>query len=120
MDVAQESGAGSSSPATIVMDDRSTVRQPQDFRVCPLGIQLYVPKPIPEFQVLNFKLEVSRPGNGKAEIECNGVVVHCRPMKHSKLYRLWVKFIDLPEEERSRLHCVAKGHDLLCPHCENF
>jgi hypothetical protein len=41
-------------------------------------------------------------------------------VKHSPLYRIWVKFTDLPEQERDRLHCFAKGHDYLCPHCENF
>ncbi len=120
MQVKDETDAKKPDPVTVVVGRGQGIRQPDTFRVCPLGIQLYSKKSIPEFELLEFNIDV--PGNnGTPEaIKCTGVVVHCRPEKESPLYRVWVKFLDLPESERSRIQCVAKHSKFLCPYCENF
>ena len=49
---------------TVVLDDHESVKQPNDFRVCPLGIQLYSPRKFSEFEILEFTISI--PGsNGR-------------------------------------------------------
>jgi len=56
----------------------------------------------------------------REEITCFGIVVNCREEEKDSLYRIWIKFLDLPVSVRSRIQCLAKSSDSLCPFCENF
>jgi hypothetical protein len=105
MEHSKDSTGLQSKPVTVVLDERESVKQPNNFRVCPLGIQLYSPRPLPEFEILEFKISIPGANGSK-----------CEP----SLYRIWVKFLDLPEAKRSRLECLSKTAKLTCPYCENF
>jgi hypothetical protein len=108
-------------PVTVVLDDRKSVKQPDNFRVCPLGIQLYTPRKFSEFEILEFTISIPGSNGRKNEnIQCTGVVVCCAKDSDSSLYRIWVKFLDLPEAERNRIECLSKTAQLKCPYCENF
>lgn len=109
------------SPIQVKLNSTPAVLQPNEtFRVCPLGLQFYSPKKLPDFRVMDFRMQVA-PGTGGAEdVSCSGVVVHCQKEKDSGLYRVWVKFLDLAEDKSARLQCAAKNADAICPHCENF
>jgi hypothetical protein len=122
MRVTQEIKKSPRTPVTVVLSDRETIRQPDSFRACPLGIQFYSPRPLPEFEVLEFVIAVPNGAKASKDIECSGVVVHCRKseQKGSDSYRIWVKFIDLAETHRKRIQCMARTSDSLCPYCENF
>ena len=106
-------------PILVYADDERGTPQPSSFRCCPLGIQLYTHKQIELFNII--ALKVNAPGvNGEdVEIECSGVVVHCQPQEDS-LYRLWVKFLDIPESARQHLTCFTESTPYKCPYCENF
>ena len=107
--------------ATIVLNGQKPFKQPVCFRLCPLGIQFYSPKPLPEFEILELTVHVpGKAGEPAEDTTCAGVVVHCRPEKDEKTFRVWVTFLDLPESKRKRLQCAAESSDLLCPYCENF
>ena len=121
MEHSKDSTGLQSKPVTVVLDERESVKQPGNFRVCPLGIQLYSPKPLPEFEVLEFKISIPGSNGSKSEdIQCTGVVVRCAKDSDPSLYRIWVKFLDLPEAKMNRLECLAKTAKLKCPYCENF
>jgi hypothetical protein len=121
MQVAQKNEASSRRPVTLVMGDSpSEIKQPGTFRVCPLGIQLYSSKNLPEFELLEFRISIPQEDGTAEEITCTGVVVHSRLDQESSLYRVWVKFLDLPEGKRNRIQCIAKTSSYLCPYCENF
>jgi len=108
-------------PVTLVLGEREFVKQPNNFRVCPLGIQLYSPKKIPEFEILELKISISDRYVGKnKDIQCSGVVVRCARHGDRSLYRIWVKFLDLPQAKRNQLECLSKTEKLKCPYCENF
>ncbi len=107
-------------PVTVVLGRNQQVKQPATFRICPLGIQFYSPRAMPEFDVVEFTIHVpGRNGSGEA-VQVTGVVVHCRPEKGDDSYRIWIKFLDLPESKRKRIECFAKSAETLCPYCENF
>lgn len=121
MEHAKDSTGLQNKPVTVVLDEHESIKQPDNFRVCPLGIQLYSPKPLPEFEILEFKISIPATGGAKAEdIQCMGVVVRCAKDGDPSCYRIWVKFLDLPEAKRSRLECLSKIAKLTCPYCENF
>ena len=107
-------------PASVFVCDDHPVEQPEGFRVCPLGLQFYSPREIQEFQMMEFRLAV--PGNGRTpeDIHCSGIVVHCKPLEDRAMFRVWIKFLDLPESKRDQIRCVAKAGKHLCPYCENF
>jgi len=107
-------------PVTVVMGKKRTQRQPDTFRVCPLGLQFYSSRKMQEFEVVDFNMQVPDKKGKAFEIRCTGVVVHCKPEKNKRHYRVWIKFLDLPQSEGTRLKCVSKASHLLCPHCENF
>ncbi|OQA24328.1 MAG: hypothetical protein BWY59_02243 [Verrucomicrobia bacterium ADurb.Bin345] len=120
--VSAKKSTRSQQPVTVVVGGQKTgVKQPETFRVCPLGIQFYSKKSMPEFELIEFRIEVpGKNGSGPEQVTCTGVVVHSRLDKETQLYRVWIKFIDLPESKRDRIHCVAKESSFLCPYCENF
>lgn len=94
--------------------------QRNDFRLCPLGVQFYSSRRIPEFQLTEFRL--TPPGaakNGKA-LTCTGMVVCCKPVENRRLYRIWIKFLDLTPSQESQLRSLARRGKYLCPYCENF
>ncbi len=105
----------------LVGGNGSGVAQPDTFRLCPLGLQFYSKHPLPEFELVSFRLALPGANGRRKNVRCTGVVVHCRTdIEHKPLYRVWVKFLDLPEEHRHRMQCFAKDAKLLCPYCENF
>jgi hypothetical protein len=108
-------------PVTVFVGKKDKVKQPEGFRLCPLGVQFYSSHKIQEFECMEFKIQV--PGNGKrksSEITATGVVVNCKQEKSNARFRVWIKFLDLPEADKSRIQCVAKSGKHLCPYCENF
>ncbi len=109
-------------PVTVITDDGDPVPQPKSFQFCPLGLQFYSRKELSECSLLEFKLNIPGDHGRPDEITCSGLVVNCReePSHKDSPYRIWVKFLDLPEAARDRIHCVAKSSDFLCPFCENF
>ncbi len=105
----------------VVFDTQGdSTRQPRNFQCCPLGIQLYTHKPVDEFQVLDLRFDVNDSDNNPIEINCSGVVVRCTLDEKQDLYRLWVKFLNLPVETHSKLLEITRDEAHLCPFCENF
>lgn len=112
--------AAQEDPVTLFVGGRKGVRQPDGFRMCPLGIQFYASRPIARYKLLDFNISVAGNGHKSGKIRCCGAVVHCRRDAKENCYRIWVKFLDLPKSKERQLHCVAKSARLLCPFCENF
>lgn len=100
--------------------EHDVVEQPGDFRCCPLGIQLYSQEDIPQYKVMDIGVNSPTDEDAGYKIECTGVVVHSQYEDECKMYRVWVMFLDLPEEARQDLLCVSKEQSLTCPFCENF
>lgn len=97
------------------------MQQPENFRFCPLGVQLYSPRQLPEFEDVEFTICLPGSGNGSAEqIPCAGVVVQCSHDRRTKLYRVWVKFLGLSPARQERIRCLASSSGFLCPYCENY
>jgi len=107
-------------PIHVKLGKQNVVQPNETFRVCPLGLQFYTPKKVEHFRVMDFKMNVAAANGGTTEVACAGVVVHCQQEKDSKLYRVWVKFMDLAKDKGDALKCAAKDADAICPHCENF
>ena len=107
-------------PVALYLGNDEAVKQPETFRVCPLGMQLTSPRSIPAFELLNFKIDAPDEDGNTRQIDCCGVVVNCQPDDSGSQYRVWIKFIDMPEKDRQSIHRIAKTAKHLCPYCENF
>lgn len=107
-------------PIQVFLGKQDPVQQPEGFRVCPLGVQFYSQRALEEYELMEFKLDLPLNGRAPETISCSGMVVHCQPVESNGLYRVWIKFLDLPPEQQSRIQCMAKDGKHLCPHCENF
>lgn len=95
--------------------------QPQAFSFCPLGAQVYTQKPISECELLDFKATVPDKDGTECEVACTGLVVHCQQDEDDPLrYRVWIKFLDLPDATGSRLEGLCKAGGYLCPFCVNY
>ncbi len=117
---ARPSRKKSKHPVTLVLGARKDVRQPESFRVCPLGMQLCSPHPLPQFEMLSFTIDTADTDNQPKQITCTGFVANCQPEKDSDLYRIWIKWMDLQEEDRQCIQRISKHTEHLCPYCENF
>lgn len=107
--------------ATVILNNKHHLKQPATFRLCPLGLQFYSVKKMPEFELVEFKMEVpSKSGKKQVKVDVSGVVVNCRPERDSKQYRVWIKFVDLKESLREYIRGLAKSCKTLCPYCENY
>ena len=106
---------------TVILNNKHRVKQPATFRLCPLGLQFYSVKKLPEFELVEFKMEVpAKKGRKQVKVDVSGVVVNCRPEKESKQYRVWIKFVGLQESIRKHIRGLAKTCKTLCPYCENY
>lgn len=94
--------------------------QPETFRFCPLGLQFYSRKALPEYQQMELSLQGAEGVDLPPDTRCEGIVVQCRFDSRRGLYRSWILFLDLPDDLRRRFQCVAKDAGSLCPHCMNF
>jgi hypothetical protein len=103
--------------------DENNAQSSDTFRLCPLGIQFYSKKPLNEFDLFEFSLDLDEKKTKKKSavpVTCTGAVVRCQKDKDNGLYRVWIQFIDLPEATRKKIKCVARDGKTLCSYCENF
>lgn len=107
-------------PVMVFTEDADPVTQPHTFRFCPLGVQLYTRKKLSECSIMEFELDLPDQPGSPQRISCSGVVVNCVQTDNDSMYRAWIKFLDLPDSARDRIHCLTRASDLLCPFCENF
>ena len=107
-------------PVEVFVGQRSAAGvQPDLFRVCPLGLQFYAARPVPPFTMMSFSMKIATPSGASETACCTGVVVHSQAERETGLQRVWVKFLDLPDDKKARIKCVARDANLSCPHCEN-
>ena len=105
---------------TVFVDHDHPQDQPTTFNLCPLGLQFYSPKPMDEFQMLELDVDVSDDSGKPRKLTCKGAVVRCQREPEPNRFRIWVKFIDLPEGARESIRCASKNGQHLCSYCENF
>ncbi len=107
----------------VFIQDSDGNRQPQTFQLCPLGVQFYSDRRIEEFELMEFDLHPAEESSGAADkpIKCTGAVVRCQEVNEDDgKYRIWIKFLDAPQETCDRLKCTARKGKHLCCFCENF
>ena len=102
------------------MEGEEPISQPHDFKFCPLGLQFYSPRALGECNLMDFSLQVTGDSGEKRNITCSGIVAHCRKEPDGSMYRIWLNFIDLPDEAKKHIQCLACTSDFLCPYCENY
>jgi hypothetical protein len=119
METQLDSSSVAASDVTVFVGNAPGIEQPDLFRCCPLGCQFYSKDEIEKYKVMEIDLEVPRNGNNE-KITCSGVIVHSKPEEKNTRYRIWMYFLDLPEDIKKSLHCIAKDAGTICPFCQNF
>lgn len=105
----------------VYTDDENGALQPRTFQMCGLGVQFYSSKPIDEFELMEFDLQVNEDPKNPENVHCTGAVVRCLEVNHdSGKYRVWLKFIDTPDQSCKQVACIARKGKHLCTFCENF
>lgn len=105
----------------VYLGDEEAVQQPETFRFCPLGVQFYSHSAVAEYELLECRFAVPDANGDLAEIECAGLVVQCcEPLNGNKLYRIWVKFLNLSEDTVQHIRNLSRSQRLICPFCQNF
>ncbi len=105
----------------VYLGDDEAIAQPDTFRCCPLGVQFYSQSSVAEYELLECRFAVPGANGNQTEIQCIGLVVQCcEPLNGDKLYRIWVKFLDLPDDSLQHIRQLARSQRLICPFCENF
>ena len=99
--------------------DHRGIKGSKSVELCPLGLQFYSTKPMLHCTLLEFNIDL--PGRGKArhQVKCTGAVVKCetekKAEKKGKLYRVWIKFLDIPAAASRRIHSISKhGKTFAC------
>ena len=107
-------------PVTVLQERGRPETQPDDFHLCPLGLQFHVSKPVEPFTIMAVDIDAPPKSGRKRKVSCTGTVVRCQPSNKPGAYRVWLQFVDIPADARERLRCTAKDGQLLCSYCENF
>lgn len=102
--------------------DEEATLQPDTFQFCPLGVQLYTTEPMKECQMMELTLALPAETDAEAlQVQCIGFVAQCCPAESKEgLYRVWVKFLDLPTDLFERIRRLATSRKFTCPFCKNF
>jgi hypothetical protein len=122
MDLSQQlSGVSAKQAVDVFVGGKKCCKQPPEFRLCPLGLQFYSPRKLDDLTLMEFNLSVPSSKRGKkTQVTCTGAVVRCQREKPRGAYRVWIKFLDLPDSAKKRIHCVSRNGKHLCCFCENF
>ena len=109
-------------PVVVHVCDEAHPQPSNTFHLCPLGLQFYSAKPIREFDLFEFKLDLAgaKKGGRKLPVQCTGAVVRCQQEKKGDRYRVWIQFLDLPKSAREKIQCCSRDGKHLCCYCENF
>jgi len=107
-------------PVMLFTGGENAVEQPQGFRVCPLGVQFYSPQEMAECTIHECELALPTEDEGTERIRCCGIIAACHRDGDHSMYRIWMKFLDLPDKARDRIECMVQSTEFLCPYCENF
>ncbi len=107
-------------PVYVFHGDGQALPQPNSFRLCPLGIQIYNRREVPLYELMEFTMEIPMNGTEPEQFTCTCLVVNCQFEEESGLYRLWMKFLDMPESLCGKIHQITKTSKYLCPFCANF
>lgn len=107
-------------PVDVFLEDGKAVSQPSTFRCCPLGLQFFSTESIDTGKEMELRLEPTKEAPDQPSIHATGIVVHCQPDNVHDMYRIWMMFMDLPEDVCQQLECLADDENILCPHCMNF
>lgn len=109
-------------PVVVHVCDCDNAQPPETFHLCPLGVQFYSSKPMREFDLFEFNLDLGEVGKKKTRVptNCTGAVVRCQEEKEKDRYRVWIHFVDLPKTAREKIRCVSRNGKHLCCYCENF
>ena len=106
----------------VYLGEEEALPQPETFRLCPLGAQLFTGSPMEECTLIDLKLSLpGLNGAGPEMVQCTGLVAQCKPPDdENPRYQVWVKFLDMPQETLHRIEEVTRDHKLTCPYCANF
>ncbi len=109
-------------PVVVRVSDDDNPQPTDMFRLCPLGVQFYSSKPLKEFDLFEFNLDLAKTGKkvGAVPVKCTGAVVRCQHEKKERRYRVWVQFLDLPKRAREKIRCASRDGKHICSYCENF
>jgi hypothetical protein len=109
-------------PVVVRVCDEDHSQPSEMFHLCPLGLQFHSKKPLREFDLFEFNLDLDKKqkGRSKVPLKCTGAVVRCLQEEKSDRYRVWIQFLDLPKGTREKIKCVSKDGQHLCCYCENF
>lgn len=105
---------------TVLAEPAEAVTQPDDFHLCPLGLQFHSETPVEPFTILRVDIEAPDNQGALQKLSCSGAVVRCQLDKSSRRHRVWLQFLDLPDDVRERIRCTARHGHLLCSYCQNF
>jgi hypothetical protein len=107
----------------VYVGDEDATLQPDTFQFCPLGVQLYTTEAMKECQMMELTLTLPTEADDEEEeqVQCIGFVAQCYPAEDREgLYRVWVKFLDLPPDVFERIRDLATSRKFTCPFCQNF
>lgn len=100
-------------------DETEGVPQPSGFCCCLRGVQLLNRRPVPLYELVEFKLDFPSKDGSAHGIDCVGIIADCRHDPSAGLYRISVRFLDLPSSARRRLASLTHRDYPSCPFCEN-
>ena len=120
MDLLDDSIAVPHERVFVYHGEEEAVPQPHSFQFCPLGIQVYNRREVALYELVEFTMELPSDSGDPERISCTCLVVNCSYEEKSELYRIWMKFLDLPESACQRIHQLTRTSKYLCPFCENF
>lgn len=95
------------------------IRQPEKFKLCPFGIQLYTPKRLPGFEPVTVSLELRPRGRRKFDrYDCSGIAIESvKQGTGASLFCTFVKFLYVPTPVREQLGCGGKHDADICNFC---
>jgi hypothetical protein len=100
-------------------DESEGLRQPGTTAFCQHGVQLYNRRSVAECELVEVTLELP-PLEGEPErFTCIGLVAHCQFDPALDLFKVAVKFLDLPASAQQRIAALTPPSQGLCPFFES-
>ena len=110
--------SGHATKVEVELEGVEGVRQPEEFVLCPFGVQFYSLRELAPHSPVELSVRVTGGGNGADAYTCLGVTIESVKDDGRDMYCTFIKFLHVPAVLYPAIRCEGPSGAHICNFCE--
>lgn len=102
----------------VALEGVDGVRQPEDFVLCPFGVQFFSSRSLEPHNPVELSVRVSNGASEPTLYTCLGVTIDSVKANGRDLFCTFIKFLHVPSSLYPMIRCNGPGEADICDFCE--